>query len=449
MQLNPFEKSILSNLKRLSRNAEQKSYLLAVSGGIDSMVLLNLFHKFQLNFEIAHCNFCLRGDESDQDEALVHQLANELGVPIHIKRFEKLKTLAGDNSIQSIARDLRYNWFDELITARKLDHLVLAHHADDNLETALYNFTKGTGIKGIKGMPEINGNIIRPLLRSEKTDIFNYANEQLIAYRNDSSNESTKYNRNLIRLKIIPELRKINPGISKTYTKHIALYTDAQSLIEHATESFKEKHTKKKHNSLHIDFEAIKNKPGNLNILLSILESFGFTYSQVKDIADKEYSLSGKKILSQTHELVYNRHELIISPIEINTYHILVTTIPICIITPFGSLVFERIDSGEIDIIKDTYIAYLKADTPLPFTIRTKKKGDIFYPSGMQGKKQKLKDYFINNKYSLPDKEKQLLLLSNDQVCWVVGRRVDERFREEDLVKGVVKVSWIPDFVNT
>jgi len=444
MKLTPFEKTILLNLKRLSKNAEEKSYLLAVSGGIDSMVLTHLFKKFNLNIEIAHCNFCLRGDESEQDEELVHQLANEMASSIHIKRFEDLKEKAGDSSIQLKARELRYAWFEELIKIRDLDYLVLAHHADDNLETALYNFTKGTGIKGLKGMPEVNGHIIRPLLKTEKSAIIEYAKEELIPFRNDSSNESTKYNRNLIRLKVIPQLKNVNEHITKSFTNHIPLYLDAQALIEQACENFLENHTKQKHHSIIIDFEAIQKKPGKLNVLLSLLEKYGFSYAQVYNIIEKKFILSGKKIQSTTYELVYNRNELIISPLENHSYKILVENIPICIITPFGSLVFERISSQEGGVQKDQNISYLKADTILPFTIRTKEKGDVFCPSGMHGKKQKIKDYFINNKYSLPEKEKQLLLLSGNDICWVIGHRSDERFKEEDKSKPSIKLIWIP-----
>lgn len=445
MQVPALEKAFLNNLTRLCSHPDKYGFLLAVSGGVDSMVLLNLFHRFNLAIEIAHCNFCLRGDESDQDEAIVLELANTLNIPVHIKRFESLKEMAGDHSIQLMARELRYSWFKDLLSERKLDYLVLAHHADDNLETALYNFTKGTSLKGLKGMPEFAEHMLRPLLHITKSDILNYAKEQSIPYRNDQSNESLKYNRNLIRHNVIPELNKINPKLSATFAKHAALYNDAIALIEQVTHEFLEKHTCQNQDTLIIELEALEKLPGKLNILLSILEPYGFSYTQVINILEKQNSNSGKKILSQSHRLIFNRNELIVAPLNIDAFSAEINTIPICIMTPFGSLIFEKLENQNNKTEPDKNIIYLKADTPLPFTIRTKEKGDIFYPEGMAGKKQKLKDYFINNKFSIPEKEKQLLLLSKAQICWVIGCRGDERFIELNKNKAAIKLSWIPN----
>lgn len=444
MQVPALEKAFLYNLKRLCSHPDKSSFLLAVSGGVDSMVLLYLFHRFNLPIEIAHCNFCLRGDESDQDEAIVLELANTLNIPVHIKRFESLKAMAGDHSIQLMARELRYSWFNELLSERNLDYLVLAHHADDNLETAIYNFTKGTGLKGLKGMPEYAKQLLRPLLQIAKSDILNYAQEQSIPYRNDQSNVSLKYNRNLIRHHVIPELNKINPQMSASFAKHAALYKDAIALIEQSSHEFKERHTRQKQDSLIIELETLEKLPGKLNILLTILEPFGFSYSQVLSILENQNSKSGKKLLSHSHRLIFNRNELIVAPLNLDAYSAEINTIPICIMTPYGSLIIEKLENQDNKTEPNKNTIYLKADTPLPFTIRTKEKGDVFYPVGMVGKKQKLKEYFINNKFSIPEKEKQLLLLSKEQICWVVGCRADERFVELDEDKAVIKLSWIP-----
>lgn len=443
MKLLPFEKRVFSHLKEICPDPGNKNFLLAVSGGVDSMALLQFFVRLGFNLEVAHCNFCLRGKESDLDEALVKTFCKTHSIVFHSKRFEQLKDQSKGNSIQQLARELRYEWFNQLLCEKGFDNLVLAHHANDNFETSLYQFIKGTGLKGLKGIPEVNNKIIRPLLKIKKSDIIKYSRDLEIPFRDDSSNDSNKYNRNLLRLEVLPILKKINPDLVNTFKSHSQLYIDAQEIIEAESEQFRIAYCKTIDQNLIIDFKTLKEKPGRLNILLLILEPLGFTLEQLISIFRKEGFTSGKKLLSKTHKLIFNRGELLITPLQTENEEYVISKIPFKVQTKAGELNIEYSDNNNL-IINELNTIYLKHNLTLPVIIRSWKQGDSFQPSGMNGKSQKLKDYFINNKFSIPEKHQQLLLTSNNEICWIIGKRADERFIESNPGKKGIKVTWKP-----
>lgn len=397
-----------------------KRFLLAVSGGADSMVVLHLFQKHYSDFIIAHCNYGLRGTESDLDEALVNKMAKEYDKIFCVKHVSLPQK--DNKSIQLLAREHRYDWFAMLKDEHQVDFVVTAHHLDDNTETLLFNLIRGTGIKGLCGIPAMSANIIRPLLQVSKSNILEYAQANGIQYRDDASNFSTKYNRNKIRLNILPEIEKINPQFSKTINEHIREYADLEELLREQTANFIKHHCRKDNDCLVIPSKTLLCKPGRLNILFSILGEYGFSKSQVEFLLNGQLTRSGTKIESGSHELYLHGDEWIVAPVLSDLAEISVSQIPATVHTAFGSLSFIVATESTTKTERDTLVFEHNFDDKA-LVIRTRKDGDRFAPEGMNGKSQKLKDFFINSKISVPAKARQLLLCSGDEIIWIVGLR--------------------------
>ena len=416
----------------------QSKLLIAISGGIDSVVLTHLCHKLGLNISLAHCNFNLRGKESDADEGFVLELAENLELEVFVQRFDT-ELYAKDNkrSIQMAARELRYSWFSELAEQLKFDFILTAHHADDNLETFLINFTRGTGLEGLTGIPEVNDKFVRPLLSFSSKVIETYARTNNIKWRDDSSNKSVKYLRNKLRHEVVPILKEINPGLLQSFQTTLNNLNESSEIVEESIDVFLKKAIEsigdKEVRFKISEFKKLNNpKP----YLFESLKEFGFNeWNDVVGLLDAE---TGKQVFSPTHRLIKNREYLLLSEINLEeSISISISDNVSQVETPFGILFFDEADAifGE-----RTNIIFADKDAlNFPLTIRKYKAGDVFHPLGMTGKK-KVSKYFKDEKLSLLDKENTWLLCSGDDIVWVINRRADNRFRITESTKRILKI---------
>ena len=429
-----FKEHIIKNLPFL----KESKLLIAISGGVDSVVLSHLCHKLKLNISLAHCNFNLRGNESDADEDFVMELAENLNLEVFVESFDTQK-YADDNkrSIQMAARELRYQWFEDLAEQLKFDYILTAHHADDNLETFLINFTRGTGLEGLTGIPEINDVFVRPLLQFLSEDIHNFAKENNIKWRDDSSNASTKYLRNKLRHDVIPILKEINPSLLQSFQNTLSNLNDTADIVEESMESFLKRaiNTIEEHYvAFNIsEFKKVNNPKA---YLFEALKNYGFT--EWNDVVNLLNAETGKQVFSATHRLIKNREHLLLSEIfSDKSIAFAVSENDMQVETPFGILFFDEVDS--ISEKQTNTIFVDKNQLTFPLTIRKYKEGDVFYPLGMNGKK-KLSKYFKDEKLSLLDKENIWVLCSDTDIVWVIARRADNRFKVTDNTKSILKI---------
>ncbi|WP_339918065.1 tRNA lysidine(34) synthetase TilS [Yeosuana marina] len=413
--------------------------LIAISGGIDSVVLTHLCHQLKLNIALAHCNFNLRGDESDTDEDFVLQLAEDLDLEVFIESFDT-NAYAKEHklSIQMAARDLRYHWFQELKDQLKFDYILTAHHADDNLETFLINLSRGTGLDGLTGIPEINGAVVRPLLLFSTQDIETYAKEHRVKWRDDSSNASTKYLRNKLRHDVIPVLKEINPQLLQNFQTTLNNLNDTVDIVDDSLNAvLKRAIVTIDVNTLKFkisEFKTLKNPKAYLH---EFLKDFGFT--EWNDIVNLLDAQSGKQVFSSTHRLLKDRDYLILTDITSSedSQVITITENDTDIQIPSGVLHFNQVDA--MSTTKSGMLYVDKALLNYPLFVRKWQEGDFFYPLGMNGKK-KLSKYLKDEKLSLIEKENIWLLTSGDDIVWVIGKRADNRFKVTEQTKHILKI---------
>ncbi len=420
---------------------EQHKILIAISGGIDSVVLTHLLHTLKFNIALAHCNFKLRNLESDTDEAFVKTLAKELEIPCFSTSFETTK-FAKQNGIstQMAARNLRYNWFHKTLENEHYNTIVTAHHANDSLETVLLNLSRGTGLDGLLGIPKQNNNTIRPMLPFSRKQIEAYAKKQQILWREDASNASEKYKRNKIRHQVVPVLKTLNPSLLDSFLKTISYLENSQSLVKDAVNMVSKEILSETNNTISINIEKLKKHKNYKAYLYEILKPYQFTaWSDVNDLLNAQ---SGKFIDSATHRLLKDRSVLVLSQkIEKNVFNIPISENDRTILFPFGTLRLEKSDKA---IDSESHIVYLDKNLlKFPLHVRTWQKGDYFYPLGMQGKK-KLSKFFKDEKYSLLEKEKAWLLCNADNtIIWIGGKRLDNRFKITNKTTNTLKISFL------
>ncbi|WP_337992853.1 tRNA lysidine(34) synthetase TilS [Flavivirga sp. 57AJ16] len=413
--------------------------LIAISGGLDSVVLTHLCYQLNLNIALVHCNFNLRGKESDADEDFVLQLAEDLDLEVFIESFDtKNYSSANKLSTQMAARKLRYDWFEELAEQLQFDYILTAHHADDNLETFLINLSRGTGLDGLTGIPAVNNHIIRPLLPFSREVIETYAKENHLKWQEDSSNASTKYLRNKLRHDVIPVLKEINPQLLQNFQNTLKNLNDTADIVEESVAAVLNRAIKTidKHQTVFkvSEFKKLKNPKA---YLFEALKAYGFT--EWNDIVSLLDAQSGKQIRSSTHRLIKDREHILLSGIDSGTDEELITIseTDTQVKTGLGLLFFDEADAITV---KNNHTIYVdKSTLTYPLTVRKWKDGDLFFPIGMSGKK-KLSKYFKDEKLSLLDKEKVRLLCSGEDVVWVLGKRADNRFRVHEKTKHILKV---------
>lgn len=433
------------------RFLKDKKILIAVSGGLDSMTLAHLMHQLQYDIAIAHCNFKLRADESDADEQFVKDSANQHQIPFFSTQFDTVKLAEKKRiSIQMAARDLRYEWFNKILKKNQFDYLLTAHHLDDMFETFLINLSRGTGLDGLVGIPQINEKIVRPLLIFKREEISLFAQKEKIKWREDQSNLSIKYHRNKIRHEVVPILKELNPSLLSSFQNTINHLKNSQEILLNHINDIKDQLiiTEKKAIDEQIILKIIIEKLNRLshpkNYLFEILKNYGFT--EWDDVTNLANAQSGKIVLSKTHRLVKDRDFLLLTlnpnintVVEENQYEIAVNTKSI---TSPIQLKFQSVNPDKVNLksISENSILVDKDLLKFPLILRKWKKGEYFYPFGMEGTKN-LSKFFKDEKYSLPKKENTWLLCSENQIIWVVGKRPDNRFRVSPQTNHILKIT--------
>lgn len=414
----------------------------AISGGVDSVVLTHLLKNNHLNISLLHCNFMLRGAASDGDQSFVKRLADELEVPFHTVEFNTENYAeAHKKSIQVAARELRYRWFEQMLTLHNLDVIVTAHHNDDNLETFIINLSRGTGLDGLTGIPKVNRWYVRPLLPFSKKQILDYAKEQQLVWREDASNAETKYLRNKIRHEIVPVLKEVHPEVLENFNTTIHFLQRSQAFIKDKVQQFRNTHfhydtlTK----GYKVAIEALKNENFLDIVLFEILKEYGFTaWKDIQNLLDAQ---SGKKIYAPRYTLLKDRSELLLYPSVQERAPIKeIQGLEREMILPQGSLFFEEIKVKNMQPNSECIVVD-KNKLKFPLIVRNWEIGDYFYPSGMNGRK-KIGKYFKDQKFSLPQKERTLLLCSGDDIIWIIGYRADQRFIATSETKNAIQITY-------
>lgn len=436
--------NFIDNNKTKNLFSPKDKLLLAVSGGVDSVVLCELCKQAGYDFMIAHCNFNLRGAESDRDEQFVKELGKKYGVETLVKQFDTEKYAAENKlSTQEAARELRYSWFKELIdqSTNQPIHLLTAHHADDNNETLLMNFFRGTGLHGLTGIPVSNDHIRRPLLAFSKETIIEFAKEHKLEFVEDSSNQSSKYTRNFFRNELIPAITKVYPQVKENLQANINRFREIEKLYKFSVGELKKKICKQKRNEIHIPVKLLMGF-NNRALIYEIISPYGFQEKQLDEVIKLAASESGKYITSPEghYRIIRHRHWFIISPVHA---------------TEAENIIIEKGDNGilfSLGILEVETTSNLKPSTSnnevsldakqitFPLLLRKRKAGDYFYPLGMT-KKKKVSRFLIDKKLSLSEKENIWVIESGQRIIWVVGQRIDERFKVSDKTTAVIRLS--------
>ena len=444
--------------------------LLAVSGGVDSVVLCELCKQAGYDFEIAHCNFQLRGKESERDEKFVRELGEKYKVEVKVKKFDAEKYSEENKmSIQEAARSLRYGWFEELVHSSEFGpdsyrvqspdselptpdsrlpaFLITAHHADDNAETVLMNFCRGTGLHGLTGIPVSYVNIKRPLLIFTKNELIQFAKENKLDFVEDSSNSSSKYTRNLFRNEIIPAISKVYPQVSENLNDNISRFKETEKLYKIAVGDIKKKLVKEKGSEWHIPIKQLMGY-NNRALIYEIIADFGFNEKQIDEVIKLSESESGKYIDSPALDcrIIKHRHWFIISSVQsVESGIIIIEREDKAVAFQDGKIEIETLQTTSYKLQTSNNVALLDSkELNYPFILRKWKTGDYFYPLGMK-KKKKLSRFFIDQKFSKTEKEKAWVIEMDKKIIWVVGKRIDERFKVTEKTRSVLKVSYLPN----
>lgn len=417
--------------------------ILGVSGGTDSVVLLHLLISLGYDCMIAHCNFHLRMDESLRDERFVRDLADKYNIPLYIVDFQTLE-YAKENgiSIEMAARDLRYTWFEELLQKHQAQAIAVAHHADDSIETMLLNLVRGTGIRGLTGISPRNKNVVRPLLCCTRFEIENYLIEQKLEHVEDSTNALSDYKRNKIRNEILPLLSEINPSVRQTLYANLERFSGSLAIYQQAIDKMTDLIVDKSDTVIKMDIERIREQTDIPTLMYELLSPYNFSPKIIEQITGHLEGESGKIFYSESHRLVKDRKQLIINAHnqpEIDNLSILPDDSEVFI--PFRMTVNKFSLDDNFRVSKEKNRIHVDASKiNFPLTVRPWREGDTFYPFGMNQRK-KVSDFFINNKFSLQEKEQIRLLLSGNDIVWIIGQRPDNRFRITSETQEVMEFS--------
>ncbi|MBE9599123.1 tRNA lysidine(34) synthetase TilS [Pedobacter sp. MC2016-24] len=414
--------------------------LLAVSGGKDSVLMVHLFKLLGNNFGIAHCNFNLRAEESQRDEDFVRELALNLGVSFHFTNFDTLAYAASHQvSTQMAARTLRYDWFEQIRQAEDYQLIALAQHQDDAIETVLLNLTRGTGIAGLHGILPKRGHLIRPLLFLSRNEIEQLIAEHNIAYVEDSSNSSTKYARNKLRLKVIPQLKELNPNLEQTFAHNIQRFAETEQVLQKVVADLSLSMLDRRNDTLHISLNKIEKLAPQTLLLFELLKPFSASEFLIAEILQSLGKQSGTSFFSHTHRFTIDRSDLIVSPLltaagenQLQMIHSNDSRVA------FAGQEIQISNADCIQFEKNEARAYVDtAKLLFPLVLRSRQPGDKFKPIGMKGFK-KLSDYLIDEKIPLSVKDQVPVLINgNGEIIWIAGLRQDERYRITSLTKTV------------
>lgn len=420
--------------------------LVAVSGGVDSMVLMSLLARAGYYTGVAHCNFQLRGEESDEDEVLVAQAAERLGITLYNKRFDTQGEMerTGD-SVQVAARRLRYAWFEELCREHGYTVVAIAHHSGDSIETFFINLFRGTGLKGLTGISIVNGRVVRPLLFATRREILDYAAANRIPFREDSSNRSTKYLRNKIRLGLIPRLQEISPGFNAVMGQNVQRLSAAQLFINHGIELIREQVEERRDGLVYIHPARIDpGYPQGFVIYELLNDGYGFKGDVVDALVDALHAgWSGKRFYARDHVAYIDRGTIIVAPVsDDDVCAVEVAQWARKAYAGNSVMTFEVLDIDTVQTVgTPENVALLDADKlRFPLVIRRWRDGDTFTPLGMAGRK-KVSDLLIDLKVPLAEKRRQFVIESDGEIVWVAGRRIDDRFRVTHQTENVMRIT--------
>ena len=442
------DKAFLDFLRRHRLFKSDDRILLAVSGGIDSTAMLSLFMNLDVRIGIVHCNFRLRGIDSDEDEMFVRNLAAMHNLPFFVRHFET-EAYATENklSIQVAARDIRYAYFEEVRQKNGYDFIAVAHNSDDAVETFLINLLRGTGIHGLTGIKVKSGKLLRPLLFASREMIVNFARQHSISYRIDKSNLETDYTRNNIRHEIIPRFLSLNPGFRETMLHTIQNLQGVAAVYDKEIQAISREFVVPRENRVHITIDKLTLHPMGMIVLREILHGYRFTAEQIESITHSLEAEPGKLFVSPTHRLAKDRTELIIETlpeeqVREELFYIDTSTGTASEPLHLNYSVFPY--TANFEIPSDPGTACLDADRlAFPLVLRHWKHGDYFRPLGMENMK-KLSDFFVNAKLSVFEKEKVWIMLSEGKITWIVGQRIDDRFKITPSTRNVFRISLLP-----
>jgi tRNA(Ile)-lysidine synthase len=445
----PLLNQFIETIKQHNLFSPKDKLIIAVSGGVDSVLLCELCNQASYDFIIAHCNFKLRGEESERDEQFVRELGKKYGVEVLVQPFDTNKYAAENKlSTQEAARDLRYNWFAELVVSQNQkpetrNFLLTAHHADDNNETVLMNFFRGTGLHGLIGIPASINYIRRPLLNFSKEELVAFAKENKLEFVEDSSNQSSKYTRNFFRNEIIPAIGKVYPQVKENLQDNIRRFAAIEKLYQLSVNEIKKKLCRFKGSEIHIPVKQLMGYD-NTALIYEIISAYGFNEKQVDEVIKLAASDSGKYIQSpdNNYRIIKHRHWFIISPvIATESSNIIIEQNDKSISFALGKLSIETISTTNYKPPTTNCIACLdNKEITFPLLLRKWKTGDYFYPLGMK-KKKKLNRFLIDQKLSISDKESVWVIESDQRIIWVVGYRIDERFKVTDNTKTILSIT--------
>lgn len=420
--------------------------LIAVSGGIDSVVLLEILTTLGFDCSIAHCNFKLRGEESERDEHFVRNLATQYQIPFYTKSFDTASyALENKMAIQEAARNLRYKWFYNLLTtvkqqdANKHYYLLTAHHANDSIETVLFNFFRGTGIAGLHGILPKNGNIIRPLLFAKKNEIEAFAAQQQLTWVEDSSNATDSYSRNYIRHQLLPALKNIFPNVEDNILQNIERFKEVEQIYVTSVQQIIASLIEVNGAEVHIPILKLQKQQSIATIVFELVKCYQFSSAQVPDILQLLHSNNAKFVASPTHRIIKNRNWLIIAPLQ-NIHHNFVVIEKNNTTISFDQQTLQINNLNDVPLNFKTTLDEVFVDAAtiaFPLLLRKLKVGDYFYPLGMH-KKKKIARFLIDKKLSATEKEKIWVIESNGKIIWVVGNRLDDRFKITNKTKQVL-----------
>lgn len=433
--LEQFLNHITENSKLVGSN---QKIVLAVSGGIDSMVMLDIFRQSSYSIAVAHCNFQLRGKDSDEDEKFVKKICDRFGIDFYTKRFsttgyaEERKV-----SIQMAARDLRYSWFDELMREEGMDFVVTAHHLNDDLETVLLNLVRGTGFDGLVGIPVYNRNVVRPFLSFTKTEIEQYAKNHLIAWREDASNQTSDYDRNFIRHQIIPQLKQLNPSLEEGFLATKERLMGAKDLVSDQIAFLKSQFVTENTTGISINIQGVLSTSSPEVVLWYFIKTFGFTFDQCKAMVMPHET--GRSFYSKSFRITIDREHFIVTEVRPSSPESVYIENGQQIVKLGKASLSIELTENIPTIERDPTVAMLDADVlEFPLHWRTWQPGDQFVPLGMRQHK-KVSDFLIDQKVSLPEKEGITVLVSGGKICWVVGHRISDLFKiKEDTQRAII-----------
>ena len=407
------------NIDKKFKKFRTQKLLLAMSGGLDSRVLLHLLSQCKLDFGVAHCNFGLRAEESDADAKFVEEICTKNRIPFEIKKFKtKAHSQKHKISTQMAARELRYLWFEEILEKKNYDKIVTAHHLDDQLETFMINTARGSGLSGLIGIPENNSTVVRPLLPFTRKEILEYAQAENLEWREDTSNASDVYLRNALRNQVVPKWKTFEPNLMSNFGDTLSYIKQSQQALDVVVNQWKSEHFIHKGAHIHIDLKALKKLTPQEYYLHALFSSYGFHLNDLNDLLSSQ---SGKHLQSTSYRLLANRGEWILTEHNFSP----ISEVLWDLTKPLDHPI--KLEVSSLSIKNNSCIALDQSLLILPLKLRKFQRGDYFYPTGMQGKK-KLSKYFKDEKYSQIDKENQWLLCSENSIVWVIGKRADRRY---------------------